>query len=131
MGKEVGKTEISYVEYKKALITVELFYAQIDKKYSDIKNKETKTDLRTWIINTKMGGRLRNILIDLNTEYTLRYRGELVSINGEMVYRDLPDKLMPPVFEYLEDVNKKDFLRSRNAGNKTWEEFKELRNKIG
>ena len=131
MGKEVGKTEISYVEYKKALITVELFYAQINKKYTVINNKETKTDLRTWIINTKMGGRLRNILIRLSTEYVLTNQMEFSEINGERVYKDLPDKLMPPVFEYLEDVNKEEFLRVSNAGNKTWLEFKELRNKIG
>ena len=115
MGKEVSKTEISYVEYKKALITVELFYAQINKKYTDNNNKETKTDLRTWIINTKMGGRLRNILIDLNTEYVRTNQMEF-PIN---------------YFEYLEDISKGYFLRSRNAGNKSWLEFEELRNKIG
>jgi len=131
MGKEVGKTEISYVEYKKALITIELFYAQINKKYTVINNKETKTDLRTWIINTKMGGRLRNILINLNTEDVLKNQMELQRINGELVRMDLPDKLIPPVFEYLEDVNKEEFLRIRNAGAMSWEEFKELRNKIG
>ena len=114
MGKEIGKTEISYVEYKKALITVELFYAQINKKYTVIKNEETKTNLRTWIINTKMGGRLRNILIDLNTEYVRTNQMEF-----PIIY-----------FEYLEDISKGYFLRAKNAGKKSWLDFEKLRNNI-
>jgi len=119
--------EVSYLEYKKALITVELFYAQINKKYTAIKNKETKTNLKGWIQKNKMSGRLENILRDLSTESVYKNQGDYVRINGKLVYRDLPDKILPPVFEYLEDVSKGDFLRARNAGDKSWYEFEELR----
>jgi len=119
--------EVSYAEYKEALIILELFYAQINKKYTAINNKETKTDLKGWIQKNKMSGRLKNILWDLSTETVYENQKDYLRIDGKLVYSDLPDKIVPPIFKYLEDVRKVDFCRARNAGKKSWIDFEELR----
>lgn len=121
------KNEISYKEYKEALLTVDLFHAQIDEKYQYIDKKENKTDLRAWIAKTEIVGRLRNVLVFLSSEHIYKNQYEHVRVEGKIVKRKAPDKIVPPVFNYLEDVNKADFLRCRNAGKKSWNYFKELR----
>lgn len=92
---------ITREQYLEALVLIDEYHHQ-----ADLPNMPSKkTDINAWArsLPTKMSMRLHNLLIR-NYYYE----------NG-------------PPFLYLEDVNARDFLKLRNAGKGSWDEFCELK----
>ena len=93
---------ITREQYLDALELIDKYHQQTD---SSNKAIEKKTEISEWLANLprKPSVRLYNTL-------TGNYWG---------------GKTNP--FKYIEDITQFDFVRARNAGKKTWEEFVELR----
>lgn len=96
---------ITREDYLNALELIDKYHQQLKAPDFVHANLSNKTEIESWInsLEYEPSVRLSNVL--LNPQ-----RGE----------DEKP-------FKYVEDVNKKEFLRLRNAGKKTWSEFEDLR----
>jgi len=96
---------ITRKDYLNALELIDQYHQQLN--LSDVRNSplSDKTEIGSWFagLSKKPTGRLCNLL--------LNYRG---AENGKP-------------FEYVEDVNKFEFMRLIGAGKLGWTEFSELR----
>ena len=93
-------------EYLKALDLIDLYHQQIKLSVSNNENYG-KTLIIDWYnaLEKKTSGRLYHLII---------HNPWFLDQNGTP-------------FKYVEDVNKREFMKLRNAGIKSWNEFCELR----
>ena len=112
--------------YQKALSIINEYHDQITAK-SDIVDGFNKTPFNKWEGLDKSGGRLKRVLAVLLTERIETNRYDYKWSNGNYIKIGLPDKMHPPRVLNIEDVNELSFLRLKNSGKKTWEEFQTLR----
>ncbi len=96
---------ITREDYLNAIELIDKYHQQLKEQDFVNNNLSNKTKIESWInsLEYKLSVRLSNVL--------------LKSQWGE---DEKP-------FKYIEDVNKKEFMRLRNAGKKTWSEFLDLR----
>ena len=122
--------KITKEEYLEALKIVENYHNQIikeDVKVKKIIDDKSKTTLKNWNKLNLASERLKNTLKALMEEQkVIDYENHYWDSNGNWVIDGPKYKIDPPIFYYIEDVKKRDFLRIRNAGKKTWEEFEKL-----
>ena len=96
---------ITREDYLNALELIDLYHQQLN--LSDVRHSplSDKTEIGSWFagLSKKPSGRLCNLLLNYGW-----------AENGKPL-------------EYVEDVNKFEFMRLRNAGKLAWSEFAELR----
>lgn len=98
---------ITRKQYLDALEIIDCYHRKLDIINAKQENDFNKTKIIDWCEKNKseLGGRVFNLLTD-NYDYD----------NGKP-------------FEYLEDVNRREFLRLRNSGEKSWNIFLKVKNK--
>ncbi len=85
--------------------------------------KKSGYDLPLQLFQTGNGPKLTNVIDVLNDKEYDEIRDKLPNRCYNILYRN--DHLLD---KYIEDISKNDFLKCRNAGIKTWEEFEKWRN---
>tara|TARA_R110000850_G_scaffold252336_1_gene377520 strand:- start:379 stop:681 length:303 start_codon:yes stop_codon:yes gene_type:complete len=97
---------VSRKQYNEALDIVEAYQKQLFKSNNGVSLREAgKTPFLEWVNSKNFSTRLNNALLHMS--YFKEEKWHKV--------------------EYLEDINKLDFLRHRNIGKKGWHDFVEIR----
>ena len=96
---------ITREDYLNALELIDKYHQQLKAPDFVHANLSNKTEIESWInsLEYEPSARLSNALLEVQ-----RYASQ-------------------KPFRYVEDVNKKEFMRLRNVGKKTWSEFEDLR----